>query len=152
MHVIAIDGPAGSGKSTLARAIAARTGLEYLDTGAMYRSVALAVLRRGLDPADGEAIAAIAADVPIDDTDAIRSAEVNAVVSTVAAHPEVRVLLVRRQQEWAAERGGGVVEGRDIGTVVFPDADVKFFLTASDEARAQRRHAELLERGVSVPL
>src|SRR5687767_7542354 len=133
MHVIAIDGPAGSGKSTLARAIAARTGLDYLDTGAMYRSVALAVLRRGLDPADAAAAGELARVLPIevgervvvdgaDETEAIRSAEVSAVVSTVAAHPQVRVHLVRRQQEWAAERDGAVVEGRDIGTVVFPDA------------------------------
>lgn len=142
MHVIAIDGPAGSGKSTLARAIAARTGLDHLDTGAMYRSVTLAVIRQGIDPADADAIAAIAADVPVDETDAIRSAEVNALVSTVSAHPEVRVHLVRRQREWVAERGGGVVEGRDIGTVVFPDATLKVYLTASEDERVRRRRLE----------
>jgi len=142
MHVIAIDGPAGSGKSTLARAIAARTGLDYLDTGAMYRSVTLAVIRQGIDPADAKAIAAIAAHVPVDSTDAIRTAEVSALVSTVAAHPEVREHLVRRQREWAAERGGGVVEGRDIGTVVFPDAAVKVYLTAHEDERVRRRQVE----------
>lgn len=153
MHVIAIDGPAGSGKSTLARAIAARTGLDYLDTGAMYRSVALAVLRRGLDPADATAAGELARVLPIDvgervlvdgadETEAIRSAEVSAVVSIVAAHPEVRVHLVRRQQEWAAARDGAVVEGRDIGTVVFPDATVKVYLTAHEEERVRRRQLE----------
>jgi cytidylate kinase len=147
MHVIAIDGPAGSGKSTVARAVAARTGLGYLDTGAMYRSVTLAVIRRGIDPDDGTAIAAIAADLPIDETDAIRSAEVSALVSVVAAHPEVRAHLVRRQREWAEARGGGVVEGRDIGTVVFPDAALKVYLTA-DEAERVRRRA--LESGEAV--
>lgn len=142
MHVIAIDGPAGSGKSTVARAVAARTGLDYLDTGAMYRSVTLAVLRRGIDPADGDAIGLVAADLPIDETDAIRTAEVNALVSTVSAHPQVRAHLVRRQREWAAARGGGVVEGRDIGTVVFPDAPVKVYLTADESERVRRRALE----------
>jgi cytidylate kinase len=153
MHVIAIDGPAGSGKSTLARAIAARTGLDHLDTGAMYRSVALAVLRRGLDPSDAAAAGELARVLPIevgervlvdgaDETEAIRSAEVSAVVSTVAAHPEVRVHLVRRQQEWAAAHDGGVVEGRDMGTVVFPDAAVKVYLTASEDERVRRRQLE----------
>jgi cytidylate kinase len=154
MHVITIDGPAGSGKSTVARAIAARLGLDHLDTGAMYRAVALAVLRRGVDPADGDAAGAVADSLAIDvddrrvlvdgtdETDAIRSAEVNAVVSTVAAHPQVRAGLVRRQQAWAASRSGGVVEGRDIGTVVFPDASLKVFLTASEDERVRRRALE----------
>jgi CMP/dCMP kinase len=148
--VVAIDGPAGSGKSTIAKLLADRLGLAYLDTGAMYRSVAFAVLRDGLDPADGEAVAALAAatTIAVDDTvvidgddatDAIRGPEVSAVVSVVSAHPGVRSELVRRQREWAETHGGGVVEGRDIGTVVFPDATLKVFLTASEEERVRRR-------------
>lgn len=151
--VIAIDGPAGSGKSTIAKLIAERLGLEYLDTGAMYRSVAFAVLRDLLDPADGEAVAALAAATAIevagsvlvdgeDATEAIRGPEVSAVVSIVSAHPDVRAELVRRQQEWAETHGGGVVEGRDIGTVVFPNATLKVFLTASEEERVRRRAAQ----------
>src|SRR5688500_6788359 len=143
MRVIAIDGPAGSGKSTIGRALAARLGLEYLDTGAMYRSVTFAALRRGIEPTDGIAIAAlarglrlvVAARVLVDDedaTDAIRGPEVTGAVSAVAANPEVRRELVRRQQAWAGERGGGVIEGRDIGTVVFPDAELKVYLTADE--------------------
>jgi cytidylate kinase len=137
----------------VARAVAARLGVAYLDTGAMYRSVAFAALRDGIDPADGEALAALAKRVDIrveervlvDGTDAtaeIRGAAVTAVVSAVSAHPEVRVELVRRQQAWADEHGGGVVEGRDIGTVVFPEADVKVFLTAREDERARRRQRD----------
>jgi len=151
--LIAIDGPAGSGKSTIARAVAARLELQYLDTGAMYRSVAFAALRDGVDPGDGAALAGltkgldinVAERVLVDGVDAtaqIRGAEVTAVVSAVSAHPEVRAELVRRQRAWADDHGGGVVEGRDIGTVVFPDADVKVFLTASEEERARRRQRD----------
>ncbi|HEX7167259.1 MAG TPA: (d)CMP kinase [Acidimicrobiales bacterium] len=151
--VIAIDGPAGSGKSTVARAIAARLGLDYLDTGAMYRSVTLAVLDRDVDPSDGDAIAAMVGELAIevgervtidgaDATSAIRGPEVSALVSVVAAHPEVRANLVARQRRWVEARGGGVVEGRDIGTVVFPDAEVKVYLTASEAERVRRREAE----------
>ena len=142
MRVIAIDGPAGSGKSTVARRLAERLGVPYLDTGAMYRSVALAALRKGIDPHDGEAVADLALSVEIESGDAIRTAEVNAIVSMVAAVPAVRSELVRRQRVWVDEHGGGVVEGRDIGTVVFPDADLKVFLTANDEERARRRSEE----------
>ena len=153
MRVIAIDGPAGSGKSTIGRAVAARLGLEYLDTGAMYRSVAFAVLRDGVDPADLEAVAAVAASVSItvaarvlvdddDATEAIRGPEVTRAVSTVAANPDVRSEMVRRQREWAAARDGGVIEGRDIGTVVFPDAELKVYLTADESERLRRRAAE----------
>jgi CMP/dCMP kinase len=142
MRVIAIDGPAGSGKSTVARTLAERLGLPYLDTGAMYRSVALAALRNGVDPGDSDAVAVLAPTVEIESGEAIRSADVNAVVSVVAAVPGVRAELVRRQREWVDEHGGGVVEGRDIGTVVFPDADLKVFLTASEEERARRRSDE----------
>ncbi|MBV8986362.1 MAG: (d)CMP kinase, partial [Acidimicrobiia bacterium] len=153
MPVVAIDGPAGSGKSTVARAVAERLGVAYLDTGAMYRSVSFAALRDGVDPADGEALAKLAGNLDIglgervlvdgiDATAAIRGADVTAIVSTVSAHPAVRADMVRRQREWAAEHGGGVAEGRDIGTVVFPDADVKVFLTASEEERARRRQRD----------
>ena len=151
--MIAIDGPAGSGKSTVARAVAARLDLDYLDTGAMYRSVAFAALRDGIDPADAQAVAALAARLVIevagtvvvdghDATTAIRGPEVSGVVSVVAANPEVRAELVRRQRQWAAERSGGVIEGRDIGTVVFPDAELKVFLTASPDERERRRRFE----------
>jgi cytidylate kinase len=151
--VVAIDGPAGSGKSTVARAVAARLGVAYLDTGAMYRSVAFAGLERGVDPQDGEALAKLAADLDIDvgervlvdgvdATTAIRGPAVTSVVSAVSAHPAVRAEMVRRQRRWADERGGGVAEGRDIGTVVFPDADAKVFLTASEAERARRRQRD----------
>jgi cytidylate kinase len=158
LRVIAIDGPAGSGKSTIARAVAAHLGLEYLDTGAMYRSVTFAALQRGVDVGDGDAVAALAPSVEIvvaervtvdgdDATDAIRTPVVTKAVSAVAANPAVRAELVRRQRTWAEERGGGVIEGRDIGTVVFPDAVLKVYLTA-DEAERLRRRA--LEAGEEV--
>jgi cytidylate kinase len=151
--VIAIDGPAGSGKSTVSRALAARLGLDRLDTGAMYRAVAWAALKRGIDPGDRPSGAELARTLTlavgerveadgVDITEAIRGAEVSGAVSVVAANPDVRAALVRRQRQWVAERGGGVVEGRDIGSVVFPDADVKIFLTASADERARRRPEE----------
>ena len=154
MTVVAIDGPGGSGKSTVARAVAAALGLAHLDTGAMYRAVAWAALERGVEPSDGPALGRLAAGlrlvvgetVTVDGTDAtaaIRGRDVTLVVSQVSAHPEVRTDLVRRQRRWAADHGGGVVEGRDIGTVVFPQADVKVYLTASDTERARRRAADM---------
>ncbi len=150
---VAIDGPAGAGKSTLGRAIAQRLGLERLDTGAMYRAVAWLALHGGIDLEDADAVAdmarAMALDVDEhvivdghDATDAIRSAEVDSAVSIVAANPRVRAEMVRRQQAWVAGHGGGVVEGRDIGTVVLPHADLKIYLTASADERARRRAAE----------
>jgi cytidylate kinase len=156
VRVIAIDGPAGSGKSTVSRALASRLDLDYLDTGAMYRSVAFAAIQRGVDPDDADAIARLARTVDIDvaekvmvdGVDAtleIRGPEVTRAVTAVAANPGVRVEMVRRQQEWAAAHGGGVVEGRDIGTVVFPDAELKIYLTARDDERARRRSKEVLE-------
>jgi cytidylate kinase len=150
VRVVAIDGPAGAGKSTLAQAVAAHLGFERLDTGAMYRSVAWSALEHGVDVHDAEAVARLAEDTDIemgervlvdgeDATDAIRTRAVDAAVSAVAAHPAVRAELVARQRAWVAERGRGVVEGRDIGTVVLPDADVKIYLTAATETRARRR-------------
>jgi cytidylate kinase len=156
--VIAIDGPAGSGKSTVARAVAGRVGLPYLDTGAMYRSVAFAALRAGVDPDDAEVVGNLAeglaldvagdGTVTVDGVDAtieIRGPEVTRAVSVVAANPRVRDEMVRRQREWAAERGGGVMEGRDIGTVVFPDATLKVYLDADPQVRAARRSKEMTD-------
>lgn len=155
VRVIAIDGPAGSGKSTVARRLAERLGLEYLDTGAMYRSVAFAAMAREVDLADADAIVEVArnSDIQVDDTavivdgvDAttqIRGPEVTRSVSTVAAISGVRDVLRVRQRAWAMERGGGVLEGRDIGTVVFPDAELKVYLSASALVRAERRAGEV---------
>ncbi len=156
IRVVAIDGPAGSGKSTVARGVADALGLEVLDTGAMYRAVTLLAMERGLDLEDGDAIAAAAeqalmeigspaGSVRLDGREVsreIRGPGVSGGVSAVSAHPAVRALLRARQREWAKERGGGVVEGRDIGTVVFTDAPLKVFLTATDEERARRRHRD----------
>lgn len=154
MRVIAIDGPAGAGKSTIARALAKRLGLQYLDTGAMYRAITFAALGRGVSLDDTVAVGALARDAALevsesgvtvdglDATTAIRSAAVTAAVSKVAANSEVRTEMRARQQRWAVEHGGGVIEGRDIGSVVFPDAELKLYLTASPRIRAQRRVAE----------
>src|SRR4029450_14016655 len=154
MRVIAIDGPAGSGKSTVARRLAEHLGLDYLDTGAMYRAVTFAALRHGIDPADADRVAnrARAVDLEVsikgvqvegvDATIEIRGPEVSRAVSVVAATPGARPQLVRRQREGAHEHDGGVLEGRDIGTVVFPDARLKVYLTARPDVRAERRAAE----------
>ncbi len=152
--VVAIDGPAGSGKSTVARAVADRLGIEYLDTGAMYRSIAFAALRAHIDPDDVDRVAALARSVDleisdgvvrvdgIDATIEIRGPEVTQAVSIVAANPEVRAELRGRQRSWIRSHGGGVLEGRDIGSVVVPDATKKIYLTARPEVRARRRAAE----------
>lgn len=149
--VIAIDGPAGSGKSTVAKGVARRTGLGYLDTGAMYRAVALAAMNRGVELDDTDAIAALARDITLemgtefirldgeDATAAIRTPEVTSNVSTVAANQAVRDEMRARQRAWADANGGCVMEGRDIGKVVFPNAAVKVYLVASIAERARRR-------------
>lgn len=152
--VVAIDGPAGAGKSTVARALARRLGVQYLDTGAMYRAVTTEAIHRGIPVDDESAVGRLAAAIDLhvgldlvtvdgrDVTTDIRSTAVTAAVSVVAAHPSVRAEMRRRQREWGRERGGGVIEGRDIGTVVFPDARLKVYLTASARVRAERRVAE----------
>jgi len=153
VRVVAIDGPVGSGKSTVAKAVAERLDLPYLESGAMYRVVAWAAVRRGIDPEAADALTALAAELDMefgervmvegaDVTGELRSPEVGRTVSAVAATAGVRTELVRRQREWVDEQGGAVVEGRDIGSVVFPDADVKVFLTASAAERARRRERD----------
>jgi cytidylate kinase len=161
---VTLDGPSGTGKSSVARAVAARLGAAYLDTGAMYRAATVAVLDAGVDPEDAEAVArvvagtrievgtdAVAEVVRVDGADVavrIRGAEVTRAVSAVSAVPAVRRQLVDQQRALVAEAGAVVVEGRDIGTVVLPDATVKVYLTAAPEARAQRRADQL---GVTDP-
>jgi cytidylate kinase len=169
--IIAIDGPAGAGKSTIARSVAVCLGLTYLDTGAMYRAVTLLALQTGVILEDGVALGRLAASLglsfgPSTDaaegepavfvdgrgvTSAIRSPAVSAAVSQVSAHHEVRQALTAVQQQLAA-RGGMVLEGRDIGTVVCPDADLKIYLTASVQERARRRQQQLTAQGVHQPL
>ena len=169
--IVAIDGPAGAGKSTVARQLAQRLGFTMVDTGAIYRAVALAARRAGIDWEDDAGLAALLDGPGLgisfepegdgqrvllhgeDVTAAIRTPEISRGSSIVSARPVVRQRLLGLQRELGRSAPvGAVLEGRDIGTVVFPDADVKFFLTASDEARARRRHAELAEKGLSVGL
>ncbi len=159
--VIAIDGPAGAGKSSVARAVAAELGITYLDSGAMYRCVALAALEAGVDPDDGAALGALSRELAIelegatvrldgrDVSAAIREPRVSAAASRVSVHPGVREAMIARQRELIA-RADYVAEGRDIGTVVSPQSPLKVFLTASDEERARRRAAETGEDFESV--
>ncbi len=162
--IIAIDGPSGSGKSTLGRLLARELNLLYLDTGSMYRAVALAVMESGLDGTDVESIASLANKLDIDlegspdalkvmlngrdVSEEIRSEAVTQMSSVVSTIPAVRRAMVARQQEMGSR--GAVLNGRDIGTVVFPDADVKFFLTATPDERAQRRFQERLLRWLNA--
>lgn len=170
--VVTIDGPAGAGKSTVARALADRMGFVYLDTGAIYRTVALVARRASIDWADPAAVAAVARDIVqharllferstgtaqrvlldgSDVSEAIRTPEISAGASTVSAHPAVRAELLLLQRTLAG-RGGVVMEGRDTGTVVFPDADVKFYMNATPEERARRRFEELSAKGLKVDM
>jgi len=145
MTVIAVDGPAASGKGTLARRLAAHYGLRHLDTGLVYRAVGLKILREGLDPV-AAARAVTLADLQRPE---LRSEEVGQAASKAAAIPEVRTALRALQRRFAETPPGAVLDGRDIGTVVFPDAGAKIFIDASPALRAERRHRELLERGVA---
>ncbi len=160
--VIAIDGPAGAGKSTMARAVAAHIGCTYIDTGAMYRAIALAAIRRNVDLADPDGLADLAAAAQLelageritldgeDVTSAICTPEIGEAASQVSQFAGVRHAMVAQQRRIAGERSV-VMEGRDIGTVVFPDADVKIFLDADTQVRAGRRARELEQKGVPVP-
>lgn len=153
--IVAIDGPAGAGKSTVSRSLASRLGLEYLDTGAMYRAVTHAAISRGVALEDTEAVAALAGTIRlrvahgrtsvdgVDISESIRSDAVTSAVSTVAANSAVRQVMRELQRAWGLARAGGVIEGRDIGSVVFPDALLKVYLTASPRVRAERRVAEV---------
>lgn len=165
--IVAIDGPAGAGKSTTAKAVSARLGYVYLDTGAMYRAVAYAALGGGIDPENADAVSDLAASMSIDQTtspngtrtsidgedvsESIRTQAVSNAASQVAVHPRVREVLVRLQKS-IGEDGGIVLEGRDTTTAIFPDAELKIFLEASVEERANRRFRELEQRGDPVPM
>jgi cytidylate kinase len=163
--VIAIDGPAGAGKSSVAKRVAQALGYRYLDTGALYRALAWKAIQRGLRPQDTRYIVEMTRETRVelqqhngeqrvlvdgeDVTDAIRAPEVGNLASPISAIPEVREILLEWQREFGRQ-GGTVAEGRDTGTVVFPNAEVKIFLTASLNERARRRHKELLERGINI--
>ncbi|MCW2337387.1 cytidylate kinase [Sphingobium sp. B2D3A] len=151
--IIAVDGPAASGKGTIARALARHYGLPHLDTGLLYRAVGVTVARQGGDadnPADAAAACAFPDSLLADP--ALRSEEAGPLASRVSRHPQVRAALLERQRAFAAQPGGAVLDGRDIGTVIAPDADAKLFVTASLAVRAQRRHAELTAHGHPVAL
>ena len=166
-YSIAIDGPSGAGKSTLARTLAEKFGFLYVDTGAIYRTVGLFMLRVGVDPKDADAVAARLPDLTIglshaddglqhmylngeDVTEEIRTPEVSMAASAAAAHPAVRAFLLDTQRD-LAKKQSVIMDGRDIGTVVLPDADVKIFLSASSQERAWRRTLELAKRGTPKP-
>jgi len=156
--IVTVDGPVAAGKGTLARRLAAHLGFAYLDTGSLYRATALRLLRQGGDPGDAKAAALAAAQVSQADLadPALRDEAIGAAASLVAALPEVRQALLEYQRRFAAAPPGGaagaVLDGRDIGTVVCPEADVKLFVTADVDARSRRRHAELLARGARTSL
>lgn len=165
MFQIAIDGPSGAGKSTIAKAIAAKLGITYVDTGALYRTVGYYVREKGADPKDGPAVTALLPEIRVDLDyvdgtqvvllngenlgDRIRTPEISMYASAVSAIPEVRAFLLDTQRDIAKKRSV-IMDGRDIGTVILPDADVKIFLTASDECRATRRYEELKAKGIET--
>lgn len=165
MIQIAIDGPGGAGKSTVAKAIAAKLGIVYVDTGALYRTVGLYVDSKGVDPHDAEAVGALLPEINIevryengaqhvylngvDHGDAIRTPKMSMYASAVSAIPSVRAFLLETQKD-IARKNSVIMDGRDIGTVILPDADVKIFLTASAECRAKRRYDELIAKGQNV--
>ncbi len=149
--IIAVDGPAASGKGTIARALAKHYGLPHLDTGLLYRAVALTVMRLGLDPAvEADAVAACDFDDRLLADPALRGDDVGQTASIVSAHPLVRSSLLQRQRRFAAQPGGAVLDGRDIGTVIAPQADAKLFVKAAAQVRARRRHAELQAAGATI--
>lgn len=149
--IIAVDGPAASGKGTIAKALARHYGLPHLDTGLLYRAVALTVRRLELDPAkEADAVAACDFDDMLLADPALRGDDIGQLASIVSAHPLVRAALLQRQKRFARQPGGAVLDGRDIGTVIAPDADAKLFIKATPQIRAQRRHKELQGRGSTV--
>ena len=151
MPVIAVDGPAASGKGTIARAIARELGLPHMDTGLLYRAVALTLWRWGGDPSSEFEALRACNELGFDPDDPeLRSEPVSKIASSISAYPSVRAALLERQQEFAGQPGGAVLDGRDIGTVIAPAADAKLFVTASAEVRAERRLRELLERGMKA--
>ena len=149
--IIAVDGPAASGKGTIAKALARHYGLPHLDTGLLYRAVALTVQRMELDPAiEADAVAACNFDEGLLDDPALRQDAIGQLASICSAHPLVRAALLQRQKRFARQPGGAVLDGRDIGTVIAPDADAKLFVKATPQVRAQRRHRELQSHGSDV--
>lgn len=151
--IIAVDGPAASGKGTIARALARHYDLPHLDTGLLYRAVAATVLREGMDPTkEADAVAACGFDDSLLAEPMLRTDEIGQVASVVSAHPLVRAALLARQKRFAQQAGGALLDGRDIGTVIAPDAEVKLFVKATPMIRAQRRHLELRKNGINVSL
>ena len=151
--IIAVDGPTASGKGTIAKALAAHFGIPYLDTGLLYRAVGRQVQLSGGDPDNAQdALSACAFDESLLDDEFLRSEEVGGLASRVSVHPEVRAALFEKQRDFAQQSGGALLDGRDIGTIIAPDAEVKLFITASVQARAQRRWAEMQGREIDIPL
>jgi cytidylate kinase len=151
--IIAVDGPAASGKGTIARALAKHFGLPHMDTGLLYRAVALNLWRWGGDPGNEFEALRACGELGVDPDDSeLRSEPVSKIASSISAYPAVREALLERQQDFARQAGGAVLDGRDIGTIIAPEADVKLFVTASPEVRAERRLKELHGRGMDAPL